>query len=599
MKSTIIDKIRLLKINGTSIPWKIFQIKSLELNYKSFSDIRIALGLDTFERGGFLNKADEVQLHKKNLLKSYILLFPKYSSELKFLKLIFQFQIVISVFFIGYCYSYDNALMPSIVIFPLLILSFLALKFKEQKPGELYNLSLKDEAIFCYLYIKEAIYIEKAISGLDTIFENISIQESDCNSFLYEPTIISENELIPFLNKNKWGFIKQGELYIDYQFDCDQDGQFYDLRFSKIEELALVNKGGLYGYINKSGKAIIDFQYKKGNRFNNGFAIVCDLNNKYGVIDFTNKTVIKFKYESIFHFNEDLYLVELKGKFGLVNSKNEIILKIIYSEIGELVSDRATIELKVDKTTEKYGYIDSSGNIVIETKFKFAFNFIHDFAVVEQFNKFDSMSDDEWMKELDSDDFYYNFFESENSGGYGLINKTGDIIVPFIYDEINFYETMNFNSEGFLVTACKNEEWGIIYMGSRNIFSNELNKKLQLTKEFKFKYLDEDDILNQLDQHVKILDFEILKPVRKNNKYGFEDLNQELIIEYQFDNYYPFENGLCRVEKNSKFGIINLKGDVLVDFIYDDIWFLNDSISVTRNQFFFYLDPEGKELAIL
>jgi hypothetical protein len=73
-------------------------------------------------------------------------------------------------------------------------------------------------------------------------------------------------------------------------------------------------------------------------------------------------------------------LVKLNDKWGIINNKNEIVLPIIYDTIalGNYYSLSAIIVLN-----GKYGYIDSSGNIIIKPKYKSAGHFSNGVAKVK------------------------------------------------------------------------------------------------------------------------------------------------------------------------------------------------------------------------
>ena len=72
--------------------------------------------------------------------------------------------------------------------------------------------------------------------------------------------------------------------------------------------MAAVKLNGKYGFIDKTGKEVIPFQYDEATYFYDGLALVKEgtirdkKNNvtqygKYGFIDKTNKVVIPIKYE--------------------------------------------------------------------------------------------------------------------------------------------------------------------------------------------------------------------------------------------------------------------------------------------------------------
>ena len=72
--------------------------------------------------------------------------------------------------------------------------------------------------------------------------------------------------------------------------------------FSKI--LARVKQNNKYGYIDKTGKIVIQPQFDEANAFYEGLASV-EKNKKWGYIDKTGKIVIQPQFDLAGNFFED------------------------------------------------------------------------------------------------------------------------------------------------------------------------------------------------------------------------------------------------------------------------------------------------------
>ena len=474
-----------------------------------------------------------------------------------------------------------------ILTFSILI-NFLALKFHKKKPYFFLKSSFNDESIFCYLYSKKAIYIIKHQQGLDNYFEKIEFSESDTNTKLF--TSSNNSELMPYLNKNKWGFKKGNNIIIDFIYDYVESDSFYDMRFSD-EGISLVNKNNLYGYIDIKGNVIIDFQYKEGRRFEEGRAVVVNLENKYGVINKENKTIIDFKYEEIYEYDNDLYVVKYDGKVGIVNSLNKVVLDIIYSKIEDIESDRSIIIIN-EGDYNKYGYIDRKGEIIINPIYSCAYDFVLDYAVVEKFHEYELLSEAELKILYLKEDFD---FEDSEDRKFGVIDKFGNEIIPFIFNEINIYELVNFDSLKILITGCIEENnWGIVSIGSKIKIMDESTLR---SKSFDIN--EEEKLLIEFENYLKHNQFENLKYFESNNKFGYKDRNNEIIVQPIYESGYYFKNGLCIVIKNKKYGVINSKGEIIIDIKYEYIWLFDEWAVAKRLNKYFYLDENGCELANL
>jgi len=66
-------------------------------------------------------------------------------------------------------------------------------------------------------------------------------------------------------------------------------------------------------------------------------------------------------------------------------------------------------------------------------------------------------------------------------------------------------------------------------------------------------------------------DSTILIAFKKENKWGFKNLNNETIIDCIYDEALNFQEGKAAVKKDDNWGFINTKGDICSDFIYERI----------------------------
>lgn len=114
------------------------------------------------------------------------------------------------------------------------------------------------------------------------------------NSSSKDANNLFSNGLAAVMDSNgKWGYIdKSGSYVINAQFDAV--GAFED------NGLALVRVGdgetGKYGYINKSGEYAIDPQFDDALAFADNDLAAVKKENRWGYIDKEGKTVIDFQY---------------------------------------------------------------------------------------------------------------------------------------------------------------------------------------------------------------------------------------------------------------------------------------------------------------
>ncbi len=139
------------------------------------------------------------------------------------------------------------------------------------------------------------------------------------------------------------------------------------------------------------------------------FRIIVD--GKYGFIDLTGKVVVEPNFESVGKFSEGLAPVYFrnnqaaeKNSTGFINDKGEFAIKPISGSADEFSDDVSIIGFDVraipDSSPDgKFGAIDKSGKIIIEPNFVRTFPFKNGLG-----------------------------YAVSNDGKEGFINKTGKII---------------------------------------------------------------------------------------------------------------------------------------------------------------------------
>ncbi len=144
-------------------------------------------------------------------------------------------------------------------------------------------------------------------------------------------------------------------------------------------------EGIQWGYINNIGQFVIPPQYEEVNEFQpNGLAIVW-LNGRAGIIDQKGKFVVRPIYHSIYPFSEGrAFVFEDEKGYSVINEKGEILNDKPYpfSYIGDFQEQRAVIQEFVNRTEFLYGYLDSSGNIIIPPQYTYAHDYHEGKAVV-------------------------------------------------------------------------------------------------------------------------------------------------------------------------------------------------------------------------
>jgi len=206
----------------------------------------------------------------------------------------------------------------------------------------------------------------------------------------------------------------------------------------KHKQLTIVQEGTKEGVINQSGYVVVKPIYKQVLRFDgndnfithpnfanlhwihdgsdNAYAIVQDINNKFGVINSKGQLLLKPIYDSITYFFDGFMRIQIGNHYGLVDENFNIVLKPQYTMINKFtgliaiiakngkegcIDKEMTIKIKptYDKiyfqqeqflrTTlnNKWGYLDDKCNVLAKPIFDYAYDFSNGIAKVIIHNK--------------------------------------------------------------------------------------------------------------------------------------------------------------------------------------------------------------------
>ena len=173
-----------------------------------------------------------------------------------------------------------------------------------------------------------------------------------------------------------WGFIdRTGKMVIEARYDFVRD--FHDGR-------AVVNSGTDCALINRAGERVNASTVAAGD-FSEGLCAIMDSSGKYGYIDTLGQTVIAAQYRWALPFSEGRALVQLRdrGKCGFIDRSGESVTPFIYEEAKALFHDgRARVVIRQTNGSTRDGFIDRQGKMVIPAIYLAADGFSEGLAIV-------------------------------------------------------------------------------------------------------------------------------------------------------------------------------------------------------------------------
>lgn len=204
----------------------------------------------------------------------------------------------------------------------------------------------------------------------------------------------------------------------------------FDQISSKTEDGFIYVSQGLYGEINTTGEVQIEPTYQDLKQVKKGVYIAKN-NDRYGIIDNEGNTMIPFDY-TLITYNKDAKLFiadDANYNTTIINENYESKITGILSEINTTKSyirmrvddeykyydlscqEKTNIEVLEDNTLflskkdGKYGFVDKKGNVVVD--------YIYDDATEQN---------------------EYGFVAVKKDGKWGAIDKDGKVVVELIYN---------------------------------------------------------------------------------------------------------------------------------------------------------------------
>lgn len=122
-------------------------------------------------------------------------------------------------------------------------------------------------------------------------------------------------------------------------------------------EYLKLKKNGKWGFTDRNGKIIINFQYDQERR--KEFDKVLNLNtDSLDVIPLT-------QYRNVGYFRNGLAMIQKDSLWGFINLKNEIVIEPVFKKVKEFSEGLAGVTLD----GKLWGFIDTTGKFIIEPQY--------------------------------------------------------------------------------------------------------------------------------------------------------------------------------------------------------------------------------------
>lgn len=281
------------------------------------------------------------------------------------------------------------------------------------------------------------------------------------------------------------------------------------------EGLAAVNIKNKWGYIDREGRVVIEPQYTHAFGFTEGLAAV-EVDGKYGFINKDGRLVIPPKYYWANSFTEGLATVQADDSYQIIDRDGAVVVTLdkAFTDVQVFSCGLAAVEVN----SKKYGFIDTTGKMVIEPMFGFVTPFSDGLAIATIAEDEDEDEEDERDKKV------------KEEPKIGIIDTKGRFVMAPRYDEVENY------SEG-VMPVKKDGRWRFV--------DNTGADAVLLREDFEYVY--------------PLIEGRAI--VLIGGKFGAIDKAGNLIIDARFDNLCVFSDGLAYARTGNTHGFINTSGN--------------------------------------
>lgn len=326
----------------------------------------------------------------------------------------------------------------------------------------------------------------------------------------------------------------------------------YDYILSAANGGYRITKDEKTGYADSNGQIIIPCKYKEIEVVYDGEPILVREGNKLCLLDAKTGELVATcsitpQYFSC--FKNGMAIVIENKKYGLIDNMGKLVVPCIYEEIKSFDINTFKGELTAAKKDGKWGFIDKKGKVVIPFEYE-----MQVYSIVGHTICNDKM-------------------RVKKNGKWGIIDMNGQMEIPCKYDSIgdfNYglapakigYKYVYINMQGKIVLAGDYDK--------AEAFENGVAKVTKRDSTYMINIKGEKVNVNQIEFHDGLC--VVAKFVKEEARiyYGYADEELELVIPYDFDEAYDFENGMALVKLGGKWGYIDTNGNWVIYREFDE-----------------------------
>lgn len=428
-------------------------------------------------------------------------------------------------------------------------------------------------------------------------------------------TKLSNVEYYPVYTNEKWGVIDtNGDIVIEPAYEemiiipNSQKPVFicsYDVTTDGEYKTKVINEKNEQLFTNYTTVTPLDNHDKNNNLWYEKNLLRVMKDGKYGVINFDGKEVIKCEYDEITALTglQNELLVKKDGKYGVINGMGTTVIYPEYVSISALGTKSE--EGYIIRNEDGYGIATSSKKIIITPQYNEIKSFTSNdmYAVKDSTWKIVNKSNETLVNSGFDDiaEIAPNSIIVIKDGKYGLISTNGSEQIPTEYDNIkyafdNYYIVRKDGKYGLVDSSNYTQlkityqnityrsDAGFIEADTESIETEVYDKNLELKLTGIISEVNIDDgyirvwendnyqyynFKFEAKTNIEILKGKTLYLSKKNGKYGYVDKNNNVVVDYTYDDAQEQSMyGYCAVKKDGKWGALDKQGKLIVEPTY-------------------------------
>ncbi len=219
--------------------------------------------------------------------------------------------------------------------------------------------------------------------------------------------------------------------------------------WGKAGELYPVLKSGKWGFIDNTGKMVIEPKFMMAFRFGDDLAMIINEKKKVGYIDKEGKFAIEPKYEGGGPFSEGLATIYEAGKAGLIDKTGKVVVDPKYKRIGKFHDGLAVVVIESILSTGgaayDSGYMRPNGQMAIQPQFDAnSTSFSEGVAGIRKLGQLWSYIDPQGKVAIKPAYYGVGQFGEGMAGAmgessrWGFIDKTGKWVLTPRYEQVSY-----------------------------------------------------------------------------------------------------------------------------------------------------------------